>query len=169
MVNELDAARIDPLLSWSVSRVVSKTLDYIVNRSESLVRIYRLCYELVELTAVPIACRRLLGYIFDRTSGQWWPIVERERNQLSLPVDFESRILVARFPTQNAGDPQAVDGRKLVRKRVLDMAELASAVGSLASRLTRVSRIPSTMLSKGNSVTLLLACTVLISVNPWIL
>lgn len=38
MVNELDAARIDPLLSWSVSRVVSKTLDYIVNRSESLVR-----------------------------------------------------------------------------------------------------------------------------------
>jgi hypothetical protein len=41
MVNELDAARIDPLLSWSVSRVVSKTLDYIVNRSESLVRIYQ--------------------------------------------------------------------------------------------------------------------------------
>ena len=37
MVNELDAARIDPLLSWSVSRVVGKTLDYIGNRSESLV------------------------------------------------------------------------------------------------------------------------------------
>lgn len=37
MVNELDAARIDPLLSWSVSRVVAKTMEYIVSRSETLV------------------------------------------------------------------------------------------------------------------------------------
>ncbi|KAJ9113081.1 hypothetical protein QFC20_001968 [Naganishia adeliensis] len=37
MVNELDAARIDPLLSWSVSRVVAKTMEYIVSRSETLI------------------------------------------------------------------------------------------------------------------------------------
>ncbi|KAI5452220.1 hypothetical protein NCC49_001154 [Naganishia albida] len=37
MVNELDAARIDPLLSWSVSRVVAKTMEYIVSRCETLI------------------------------------------------------------------------------------------------------------------------------------
>jgi hypothetical protein len=37
MVNELDAARIDPLLSWSVARAVGQSIDYIVSRSNSLV------------------------------------------------------------------------------------------------------------------------------------
>lgn len=36
MVNELDAARIDPLLSWSVARAVGQSIDYIVSRSNSL-------------------------------------------------------------------------------------------------------------------------------------
>lgn len=37
MVNELDAARIDPLLSWSVARAVGQSIDYIVSKSSGLV------------------------------------------------------------------------------------------------------------------------------------
>jgi hypothetical protein len=70
-------------------------------------------WEPEKLTVVPIACRRLFGHISDRTFGQRWPTAERERDQLSLSADFESRILVARLPRQDAGDSQAVDGRKL--------------------------------------------------------
>ncbi|KAJ9100674.1 hypothetical protein QFC21_003719 [Naganishia friedmannii] len=36
MVNELDAARIDPLLSWSVARAVGQSIDYIISRSGSM-------------------------------------------------------------------------------------------------------------------------------------
>lgn len=90
MVNELDAARIDPLLSWSVSRVVAKTMEYIVSRSETLVSEIRQG-GVAQLTAHPvnIDCQRLFGNVAHWTTGYRCSIDEFQRDKLPVSTGIQ--------------------------------------------------------------------------------